>query len=171
MFMNYPADTPAAYIGQPFKGRQQCRSIGQNQVISMHRVWIPLRSTNVATSPLNLHLPGSMRSATCPPLKFVAGEITLNNASILYFSVDLITRTAAWILPMCCRRDRLAERDYYFSTDAQSVAIQQAYKIFLATLFELTGSIQQPQSIQQISFMGLTSSLLPHTETMWHCAI
>ena len=34
----------------------------------------------------------------------------------------------------------MPERDYYFRTDAPSIAIQQAYKIYLAKLFELTGS-------------------------------
>ncbi len=34
----------------------------------------------------------------------------------------------------------LPERDYYFRTDAPSVAIQQAYKLYLAKLFQLTGS-------------------------------
>ncbi len=34
----------------------------------------------------------------------------------------------------------LPERDYYFKTDAPSLAIQQAYKLYLARLFQLTGS-------------------------------
>ena len=34
----------------------------------------------------------------------------------------------------------LPERDYYFKTDPSSTGIQQAYKTYLAKLFELTGS-------------------------------
>ena len=34
----------------------------------------------------------------------------------------------------------LPERDYYFKTDPSSIAIQEAYKEYLAKLFELTGS-------------------------------
>ena len=74
-------------------------------------------------------------------MKFVAGEITLNNASILYFSVGPDNKNSSMNIAHVLQAGiGLPERDYYFSTDAQSVAIQQAYKIFLATLFELTGS-------------------------------
>ena len=34
----------------------------------------------------------------------------------------------------------LPERDYYFKTDPSTIAIQEAYKKYLSTLFELTGS-------------------------------
>src|SRR5690606_24165754 len=34
----------------------------------------------------------------------------------------------------------LPDRDYYFKTDSATLGIQQAYKTYIATLFELTGS-------------------------------
>jgi putative endopeptidase len=34
----------------------------------------------------------------------------------------------------------LPDRDYYFKSDSSTVAIQNAYKTYLTTLFQLTGT-------------------------------
>ncbi len=74
-------------------------------------------------------------------LKFVADEAKVNNASIIYFGVGPDNKNSSLNIAHVSQAGiGLPERDYYFSTDPQSIAIQEAYKKYLATLFELTGS-------------------------------
>jgi putative endopeptidase len=74
-------------------------------------------------------------------MKFVADEAKVNNASIIYFGVGPDNKNSSLNIAHVSQAGiGLPERDYYFSTDPQSIAIQEAYKKYLATLFELTGS-------------------------------
>lgn len=74
-------------------------------------------------------------------MKFVATEAKLNNTSFLAFGVGPDNKNSHLNIAHIYQAGiGLPERDYYFKTDAPSLEIQQAYKIYLAKLFELTGN-------------------------------
>ncbi|HWW40200.1 M13 family metallopeptidase, partial [Pedobacter sp.] len=74
-------------------------------------------------------------------MKFVATEARLNNTSFLAFGVGPDNKNSKLNIAHIYQTGiGLPERDYYFKTDAPSVAIQQAYKLYLSRLFQLTGS-------------------------------
>ena len=74
-------------------------------------------------------------------MKFVADEATLYNTSILAFGVGPDNKNSSINIAHLYQTGiGLPEREYYFNTDSSSLAIQQAYKIYLAKLFALTGS-------------------------------
>ncbi len=74
-------------------------------------------------------------------MKFVATEARLNNTSFLAFRVGPDNKNSKLNIAHIYQTGiGLPERDYYFKSDAPSVAIQQAYKLYLTRLFQLTGS-------------------------------
>ncbi|HEV8083205.1 MAG TPA: M13 family metallopeptidase, partial [Chitinophagaceae bacterium] len=74
-------------------------------------------------------------------IKFVVREVKAGNNSFLGFFVGPDNKNSKLNIAHIYQTGiGLPERDYYFKTDAPSVAIQQAYKKYLAKLFELTGS-------------------------------
>ncbi len=74
-------------------------------------------------------------------MKFVADEAKACNISVLAFGVGPDNKNSSMNIAHIYQAGiGLPERDYYFKTDAPSIAIQQAYKTYLAKLFELTGS-------------------------------
>ncbi|MEO7310854.1 MAG: M13 family metallopeptidase, partial [Chitinophagaceae bacterium] len=74
-------------------------------------------------------------------MKFVADEAKANNSSILAFGVGPDNKNSNLNIAHANQAGiGLPERDYYFKTDPQTLAIQQAYKSYLMTLFQLTGS-------------------------------
>ncbi len=74
-------------------------------------------------------------------MQFVATEARVNNISFLAFGVGPDNKNSNLNIAHIYQTGiGLPERDYYFKTDAPSVAIQQAYKVYLARLFQLTGS-------------------------------
>ena len=74
-------------------------------------------------------------------MKFVADEAKVYNNSVLAFGVGPDNKNSSLNIAHIYQTGiGLPERDYYFATDAPSIAIQQAYKIYLMQLFRLTGS-------------------------------
>ncbi len=74
-------------------------------------------------------------------MHFVATEARSNNTSFLAFGVGPDNKNSKQNIAHIYQTGiGLPERDYYFKTDASSVGIQQAYKVYLAKLFQLTGS-------------------------------
>ncbi|HRH49144.1 MAG TPA: M13 family metallopeptidase [Panacibacter sp.] len=74
-------------------------------------------------------------------MKFVALEAKANNTSVLAFYVGPDNKNSSLNIAHISQAGiGLPERDYYFKTDVSSIAIQQAYKVYLAKLFQLTGS-------------------------------
>ena len=74
-------------------------------------------------------------------MKFVALEAKANNTSVLAFYVGPDNKNSSLNIAHISQAGiGLPERDYYFKTDASSIDIQQAYKAYLAKLFQLTGS-------------------------------
>jgi len=74
-------------------------------------------------------------------MKFVADEAKTGNTSVLAVGVGPDNKNSSLNIAHIYQAGiGLPERDYYFKTDAPSIAIQQAYKTYLAKLFALTGS-------------------------------
>jgi len=73
-------------------------------------------------------------------MKFVAGEAKFYNTSILGFGVGPDNKNSNMNIAHVYQAGiALPERDYYFKTDLSSIGIQEAYRNFVAKLFELTG--------------------------------
>jgi len=74
-------------------------------------------------------------------LKFVAMEIKLGNGSIIGFGVSPDNKNSKINIAHAYQSGiGLPDRDYYFKTDSPTLHIQQAYKKYLYTLFQLTGN-------------------------------
>jgi putative endopeptidase len=74
-------------------------------------------------------------------MKFVADEEKVHNLSMLSFSVSPDDKNSSLNIAHSYQTGiGLPDRDYYFKSDASTTAIQEAYKKYLAALFELTGS-------------------------------
>ena len=74
-------------------------------------------------------------------IRFAAGEAKASNTSFLAFGVGPDNKNSSLNIAHIYQTGiGLPERDYYFKTDVPGIAIQQAYKIYLAKLFQLTGS-------------------------------
>ncbi len=73
--------------------------------------------------------------------KFVAQENTANDHSIISFGISPDNKNSSINIAHVYQAGLgLPDRDYYFKTDAPTLAIQQAYKQYLSTIFVLTGS-------------------------------
>lgn len=74
-------------------------------------------------------------------MKFVAEEQKVGDGSIIGFYVGPDDKLSSInIVQLNQTGIGLPERGYYFRTDSSTLAIQKAYKKYLTTLFELTGS-------------------------------
>jgi len=74
-------------------------------------------------------------------MKFVAEEIKVDNASIISFGIWPDNKNSSINIAHVSQAGTgLPERGYYFKTDSPTLAIQEAYKKYISTLFELTGS-------------------------------
>ncbi len=74
-------------------------------------------------------------------MKFVVDQVKLDNSSILSFSISPDDKNSSINIAHTYQTGiGLPDRDYYFETDSSTIAIQEAYKKYLTTLFELTGS-------------------------------
>ncbi len=77
-------------------------------------------------------------------MTFVANQLKMDNSSILAFGVGPDDKNSKMNIAHTYQTGiGLPDRDYYFKSDASIVAIQNAYKNYVATLFELTGSNAQ----------------------------
>ncbi|MCX2483708.1 M13 family metallopeptidase [Pedobacter sp. MR2016-24] len=74
-------------------------------------------------------------------LKFVGAEVKAGNLSLIRFGISPDKKNSGInIAHVYQAGTNLPERDYYFKTDSSTVHIQQAYKTYLCSLFQLTGS-------------------------------
>ncbi|HTE26817.1 M13 family metallopeptidase [Flavitalea sp.] len=74
-------------------------------------------------------------------LKLVAEEQKLGNGSIIGFYVGPDDKQSTINIAQFNQAGiGLPERDYYFKSDSSTIAIQNAYKKYLTSLFELTGT-------------------------------
>lgn len=74
-------------------------------------------------------------------MKLVADEAKDYNTSIVAFGVGPDNKNSNLNIAHAYQTGiGLPDRDYYFKTDPSFIGIQQAYKTYIATLFQLTGS-------------------------------
>jgi putative endopeptidase len=74
-------------------------------------------------------------------MKLVAEEQKVGSSSIIGFNVGPDDEhSSVNIVQLYQTGIGLPDRDYYFNTDSSTVAIQKAYKKYLTSLFELTGT-------------------------------
>jgi putative endopeptidase len=74
-------------------------------------------------------------------IRFVANEMKSGNASVISFGIAPDNKNSKINIAHVYQGGiGLPDRDFYFKTDSPSLAIQQAYKKYISTLFELTGS-------------------------------
>lgn len=74
-------------------------------------------------------------------IKFVADEAKVYNLSIIGFYVGADNKNSSLNIAHLYQAGiGLPERDYYFKTDPSSASIQEAYKKYIAKVFELTGT-------------------------------
>ena len=77
-------------------------------------------------------------------MSFVASEVKVDNPSIIGFGVSSDEKNSSINIAQLYQTGLgLPDRDYYFSSDASTVAIQQAYIKYISTLFQQTGSTAQ----------------------------
>lgn len=74
-------------------------------------------------------------------MSFVAEGIKVGNGSIMSFGGGPDDKNSSMNIAHSYQTGiGLPDRDYYFKTDPSTVAIQNAYKTYLSTLFQLTGT-------------------------------
>lgn len=74
-------------------------------------------------------------------LRFVATESKSGNRSIISFGIGPDNKNSAINIAHVYQGGiGLPDRDYYFKTDSATLHVQQAYKDYVRTLFQLTGS-------------------------------
>jgi putative endopeptidase len=74
-------------------------------------------------------------------VKFAATELKTGNGSFIGFGISPDNKNSGINIAHVGQAGiGLPDRDYYFKSDSSSLSIQQAYKTYLSTLFQLTGS-------------------------------
>jgi putative endopeptidase len=74
-------------------------------------------------------------------MQLVATEMKAGNRSVISFGIAPDNKNGNINIAQFYQSGiGLPERDYYFKTDSSSLNIQQAYKKYISTLFQLTGS-------------------------------
>lgn len=74
-------------------------------------------------------------------MKLVANELKMGNRSIISFGIRPDNKNSGINIAHVYQTGiGLPDRDYFFKTDSSTLRIQEAYKKYLAALFQLTGS-------------------------------
>lgn len=143
MFMNYPqrirlqgildsvaqADSPMGSIGQKVG---DFYSSGMDTATINQRGYDPIKPILSGIESIN-----SIASL----MEFVANQSKAYNTSIIGFNVGPDDQNSNMNIAHARQTGLgLPDRDYYFKTDPSTIQIQEAYKKYLASLFELTGS-------------------------------
>jgi putative endopeptidase len=143
MFMNYPQRIRLQQIlDSVSRGKYAAGSIeqmvgdfyasGMDTVTVDKRGYEPIKPTLAKIEAIN-NIPSLM--------SFVATQTKLNNSSIMTFGVGPDDKNSSMNIAHAYQTGiGLPDRDYYFKSDSSTIAIQNAYKRYLATLFQLTGS-------------------------------
>jgi putative endopeptidase len=74
-------------------------------------------------------------------VKFAATELKTGNRSVIGFGISPDNKNSSINIAHVYQAGiGLPDRDYYFKSDSSTLSIQEAYKKYIATLFQLTGS-------------------------------
>ncbi|SFH87758.1 M13 family metallopeptidase [Halpernia frigidisoli] len=143
MFMNYPQRLRLKAILDSVSQKQQSvgsleQQVGDFYASGMDTLTIEKRGFD----PIKPLLADIDAIKDIPSLmKYVAGALKMNNASIMAFGVGPDDRNSKMNIAHAYQTGiSLPDRDYYFKTDASTLEIQKAYKNYISTLFKLTGS-------------------------------
>ena len=143
MFMNYPQRLRLQSILDSVSNATNAtgsleQQLGDFYASGMDTVTINKRGYD----PIKPMLAGIDSISDVPSLtKFVADQAKVYNGSIIAFGVGPDNKNSSLNIAHIYQSGiGLPDRDYYFKTDAPNIAIQEAYKKYLATLFELTGN-------------------------------
>lgn len=143
MFMNYPQRIRLqGILDSVSKSNNTKESIGQKvgdfYASGMDTITINQRGFNPIKPILTKIGAINNRSSL---MSFVADETKNYNSSILSFGVSPDDKNSKINIAHAYQTGiGLPDRDYYFKSDSSTVSIQKAYKKYLATLFQLTGS-------------------------------
>ncbi|MEO6347613.1 MAG: M13 family metallopeptidase N-terminal domain-containing protein, partial [Aquaticitalea sp.] len=143
MFMNYPQRIRLqGILDSVSKGQHPAGSIeqkvgdfyasGMDTVTIEKRGYDPIKPTLAKIEAIS-----DIKSL----MTFVADEVKVNNGSIMAFGIGPDDKNSSMNIAHTYQTGiGLPDRDYYFASDSSTVAIQNAYKTYLSTLFKLTGS-------------------------------
>ena len=143
MFMNYPQRMRLQGISENVsKGQFPAGSIeqkvgdfyasGMDTITIEKRGFEPIKPTLAKIDAIR-DIPSLMT--------FVADEIKVGNGSIMSFGVGPDDKNSSMNIAHSYQTGiGLPDRDYYFKSDAPTVTIQNAYKNYISTLFQLTGT-------------------------------
>jgi putative endopeptidase len=143
MFMNYPQRIRLQGIldsvseGQHAEGSIEQKvgdfyASGMNTATIDARGYEPIKPTLAAIEAIS-DIPSLMT--------YVANQVKVDNSSIMAFGVGPDDKNSSMNIAHAYQTGLgLPDRDYYFKSDSSTVAIQEAYKTYLAELFQLTGS-------------------------------
>jgi len=92
----------------------------------------PIKQTLVRVDAIN---------STPSLMKFIAAELKTGNGSVISFGISPDNKNSGINMAHVYQTGiGLPEKAYYFNTDSSTLRIQQAYKKYVRTLFQLTGS-------------------------------
>lgn len=143
MFMNYPQrirlqgildsiSQSRNPIGSPEQKVADFYASGMDTVRIDERTYEPIKPLLAKIETIN-DIPSLMN--------FVAGEAKMDNSSIIAFGVSPDDKNSSRNIAHTYQTGiGLPDRDYYFKSDSSTVAIQESYKKYIATLFQNTGS-------------------------------
>lgn len=143
MFMNYPQRMRLqGILDSVSRGEHPAGSIEQKvgdfYASGMDTLTIDKRGYE----PIKLTLANIENISDVPSLmKFVAEQAKVYNSSIMALRVSPDNRNSSMNIAHAYQTGiGLPDRDYYFKSDAPTLTIQNAYRTYLTTLFQLTGS-------------------------------
>ncbi len=143
MFMNYPQRIRLQNILDSVSKNNNVKGSIEQKVGDFYASGMDLSTINKrGYDPIKPLLASLETISDIPSLmKFVADEIKLNNGSIVAFSVSPDDKNSSVNIAHSSQTGiGMPDRDYYFKSDASTIAIQEAYKKYLSTLLELTGT-------------------------------
>jgi putative endopeptidase len=99
-------------------------------------------------------------------IKFVATELKTGNQSFIGFGISPDNKNSGINIAHVYQAGiGLPDRDYYFKTDPPTLGIQQAYKKYINTLFQLTGSDPAAATQQADAVYGIEKQIATSHKT------
>ena len=99
-------------------------------------------------------------------IKFAAAEVKTGNQSIIGFGISPDNKNSGINIAHVYQAGiGLPDRDYYFKTDSSTLGIQQAYKKYISTLFQLTGSDPAAATRQADTVYGIEKQIATSHKT------
>jgi putative endopeptidase len=99
-------------------------------------------------------------------VKFAATELKTGNSSFIGFGISPDNKNSSINIAHVYQTGiGLPDRDYYFKTDSSTLSIQQAYKKYIGTLFQLTGSTMAAATQQADIVYGIEKQIASSHKT------